>query len=83
MLSVSLSVCLSVDKVILKHLKYTVICSIKGTIITLYYSGKVIVMIVRYMISWSSSSRHFLFLIIALLLRPSSILIYDTKHVSY
>ena len=32
--SCCLSVCLSVDKVILKHLKYTVICSEKGTITT-------------------------------------------------
>ena len=64
------------------QLKYIVIRSEKGTVSTFeLYSLKVIALIVRYTISGSCKSSQFLFLIIACLLRHSSIRIYGTKNV--
>ena len=60
---VCLSICLSVDKEILKQLKYAVILSEKGTItkFALFWEGHSAV--AQYMISWGCISHHFLFLI--------------------
>ena len=59
------------------QLKYVVIRSEKGTITTFE------IFIARYTISGSCKFSQFLLLILAHLLRPSSIQIYGTKHVPY
>ena len=86
-MSVHLSVCLSVGGQNIENtnnqLKYVVIRSEKGAIKTfeLLFEGHSTDS--ANTISGSCKSSHFLFLIIARLLRPSSIQIYGTKHVTY
>ena len=82
-LSNRVDVCLSVDKNIENtnnQLKYAVSRSEKGTIMfELFLEGHSS----RYTISCSCKSSHFLFLIIACLLPPSSIQIYTSGILGY